>query len=62
MARSDNFYDSFPTGGRLPKNLRLNAREFGEYLYNQEVENEGAGDHAITNRKFGRGAIGESST
>lgn len=49
-----------PKGNRRPKNLRDNCREFAEESYREEPDQ--AGDHAITNRRFGRGASGESST
>lgn len=43
------------------KSLRHNAREAADYLTGRDPEDLKA-DHAITNRRYGRGASGESST
>ena len=52
MSRTDDFYDAGASkGGRLPKNLRLNASEARDYFTGQGVEEE---DHAITRQKYGR--------
>jgi hypothetical protein len=60
MSRTDIFMSYQPKGNRRPKNLRDNCREFAEEEYKEEPDQ--GGDHAITNRRFGRGASGESST
>lgn len=41
-----------PKGNRRPKNLRDNCREFAEEAYMEEPDQ--AGDHAITNQRYGR--------
>ena len=43
------------------KSLRHNAREAADYLTGPDPQDLKA-DHAITNRRYGRGASGESST
>jgi hypothetical protein len=55
-SRRSNFIDSFPTGGRLPKNLRLNAREFGDYMSGRDGEEvmKERQEPAITRQKYGK--------
>ena len=61
MERSEVFLDAAASkGGKMPRNLRLQAHEFADWAHDLEPVHHT--DHAITNRKFGRGASGESST
>jgi hypothetical protein len=52
MSRVDIFMSYQPKGNRRPKNLRDNCREFAEEEYKEEPDQ--AGDHAITNQRYGR--------
>ena len=54
------FNSSYPVKNKGPKNLRYHAHEYADWAH--DLEPDLGGDHAITNRRYGRGASGESST
>ena len=60
MSRSEIFEDR-KKGKTVYKSLRHNAREAADYLTGRDPEDLKP-DYAITNRRYGRGASGESST
>ena len=60
MDRTEVFNSSYPVKNRSPKSLRHNAHEYADWAH--DLEPAQGGDHAITNRRYGRGASGESST
>jgi hypothetical protein len=61
MSRSEIFQDTTDSkDGRMPRNLRFQAHEFADWSHALEPVHHT--DHTITNRRYGRGASGESST
>lgn len=60
MDRTEVFNSSYPVKNKGPKNLRYHAHEYADWAH--DLEPDLGGDHAITNRRYGRGASGESGT